>query len=394
MFPKKEDTKLKKEEQLLLLCSRTRVDSATKDIIESLVDNHLDWEHLIRMATQHRLIPLLYVNLNTICPRMVPNDVLKILKERFHDNARRNLLLTGELVKIMKLLEENSIKAVTYKGPVLANSIYGNIAYRQFGDIDILTDKKGALKAKNLILSLGYKFKESIVVKTSDYLKLDSEFRFVNEKGITIEINWKFEGMFFSFTNRPDFLLEDLIKVNINNFQIETINPANLFLMLCIHSAKHDWRRLSWICDINELILKETIDWDKTFKKAKQLGIERIININIFLAYELFGLELPKKLSKNFKYNFFVIRISYFIIKCSFLVPYSSLNIFKKFFLDFYKRERIVSSIHDCVKGLYTPTYNDVKDFKLPYFWIYKLIRPFLLIKRYGKKPLYKNKGS
>ena len=64
------------------------------------------------MATRHRLRPLLYYNLNAVCPEKVPEDVLIDLREFYHDNVRKNLMLTGELVKVMGLLEDNGIKCI------------------------------------------------------------------------------------------------------------------------------------------------------------------------------------------------------------------------------------------------------------------------------------------
>ncbi len=57
------------------------------------------------MATRHRLRPLLYYNLNSICPEKVPENVLVDLKEFYHHNVRKNLMLTGELVKVMEVTE-------------------------------------------------------------------------------------------------------------------------------------------------------------------------------------------------------------------------------------------------------------------------------------------------
>ena len=100
------------------------------------------------MASKHKLTPLLYRNLNSICPKMVPEDILDELKNYFNANVRKNLLMTGELIKILKLLKFNDINAIPYKGPVLANLAYGNLAFREFDDIDILVNKLDILNPK------------------------------------------------------------------------------------------------------------------------------------------------------------------------------------------------------------------------------------------------------
>ena len=68
----------------------------------------------------------------------------------------KNLLMTGELIKILKLLKVNDINAIPYKGPVLANLAYGTISLREFNDLDIFVNKCDTYEVYKLMLSLGY----------------------------------------------------------------------------------------------------------------------------------------------------------------------------------------------------------------------------------------------
>lgn len=335
-------------------------------------------------------MPLLYVNLNSICPDKVPIAFLEKLKKEFHKNVHKNLLLTLELVKIMKLLEKNHIKAVTYKGPVLTHSVYGNIAYRQFGDIDILTDKEGALKAKDIMIAEGYKLYPLIKVDDPTYMELESEFIFINkENGVKVEINWNFEGKFFNFADKPKFLFEDLKEFDINGHKINSFSSPNQLLMLSIHAAKHNWTLLYWICDISHFTQFEDIDWIQIMEKAEKLGVIRILMINLFLARDLFGLKLPKEILNYTDSSLLSILIQ--IKKRILHDRKNSLNIAEKFFLDLTKREKMSYGVRDCLKGLTHPSYNDFKDLPLPkrLFFIYSFIRPILLFKRYGTNRIY-----
>ena len=127
----KNEFKLKPEDKLILSCGHSQVNDEFEKKIMKLVNLDLDWEYILDMATRHRLMPLLYYNLNKICPDKVPEDVLVSLREFYHSNVRKNLMMTGELVKVMKLLEEKGVNAVTYKGPVLAQMAYGNVGDRK-----------------------------------------------------------------------------------------------------------------------------------------------------------------------------------------------------------------------------------------------------------------------
>lgn len=380
--------KLCHEDELLLCCARTRVDLETHKRIISLVNYDLDWEHLLQMASRHGLRPLLYHNLNSICPEKVPEDILAELYEHFNVNVRKNLLLTGELKKILELLKSNGINAIPFKGPVLAFFAYGNISFREFSDVDILIDKSYALKAKDVMISNEYELYSPVKVNDHRYLELESEYRFISkETEVNIDINWNFEGIIFSFQTNPCFLFSNLKSINFNSFDIYNFSQVNLLLMLCIHTAKHDWKRLSWLCDISEFLKKNKyIDWDETLEKAEKLGIKRILFINLFLAEKFFDLKIPKEIKIYLDSDSTVIKISSQIIKTLYKQN-RSLNIFEKFFLDLRRRDSIFYGFKDCINDLTRYSYKDFEDLPLPIFLfpLYIFIRPFLLLKRYGK---------
>ena len=53
-------------------------------------------------------------------------------------NAHRALWLTLELLNIHRHLQARGLEVLPYKGPVLAEALYGNVALRQFSDLDLL----------------------------------------------------------------------------------------------------------------------------------------------------------------------------------------------------------------------------------------------------------------
>ena len=61
------------------------------------------------------------------------------------------------LLKILELCETHHIDAVSYKGPILAQSIYGSLALRYFGDIDLLVHQRDVKALKDLLLDAGYR---------------------------------------------------------------------------------------------------------------------------------------------------------------------------------------------------------------------------------------------
>src|SRR5215469_4613412 len=115
------------ESELLLCCARTYVDLERAARIKALLQKDLDWNYLLRMGIRLGVMPLLYQSLNTTCPDGVPSTTLVQLRSEFLENALNNFLLTEELLKLLTLFEVHGIRAVPYKGPALAASVYGNI---------------------------------------------------------------------------------------------------------------------------------------------------------------------------------------------------------------------------------------------------------------------------
>jgi hypothetical protein len=65
-------------------------------------------------------------------------------------------------------------------------------------------------------------------------------------------------------------------------------------IYLCLHGGRHVWERLSWICDINEMISsREDIDWEQINKEAKRLRCEKALGLGLYLVNEFFGRRSP-----------------------------------------------------------------------------------------------------
>ncbi len=379
------------EDELLLCCARTRVEPEIKDEILLLVQEELDWQYISQMSSKHRLTPLLYKNLKAICPEMIPLDVLGELKNYYDANVRKNLLMTGELTRILKLLKVNDINAIPYKGPILADLAYGNISLREFNDLDIFVNKNDIYEVYKLMIYLGYELDSYPQhMDLSLYFRTQSEHKFINKKtNIILEIHNKFQGHFFSFPINPEFLYKtnNLNTINFQNFQTYVLSNESLIILLCIHCARHDWSRLFWICDIAEIFKTYEINHFKLFENAEKLGVKRILLINLFLTKDLFGLKLSNETINQIKNDHNIENICTILKQMLLTQNHRSLNIFKRIIFDVKKRESFYRGLIDVFSSIFKPTYLDFKELPLPSFLYpsYYIIRPFLLLKRFIK---------
>ena len=147
--------------------------------------------------------------------------------------------------------------------------------------------------------------------------------------------------------------------------------------MLCIHASGHYWDRLSWICDISELIQSHDINWEYILEKSDELGIRRLILINLLLAVDLFDLNLPNNIIKQLKSE--TIQNLAFKVKKRIFMPNSD-NIFKMANIRFNIREKMSHRIKDFLKIMFLPTNKEwekssLKSLFPPVSYFYRFIQ-------------------
>lgn len=384
---KYETVKLCPEDELLLCCARTDVNAEIKGKILSLIKNDLDWDYLLKLASRHRLMSLLYHNLNSVCHEMVPENILKELKDNFNANVRRNLMLTGELIKVLNLLESEGITAVPYKGPVLAQFLYGNIALREFVDLDIYIEKHDVLKIRDILISKEYSPLFNLnekMVKT--YLKSQDELILTKKDSCSIEFHWKFSSNFFSYPSIPESILcKNISNDVLNGKDILTFSPEDTFLILAVHAAGHYWSRLAWLCDIAELIKKYNLDWNEIMNKSNELSIKRIIYVTVCLVSEILGSKIPKKILSEISLDKTTKSISIKIMNDIFHENSKSFTLIDWMYFHLKLRENLRNGIIDSIYHVTVPSTKELEKLKLPYelYPLYYLFKPFNLLKRF-----------
>ena len=76
------------------------------------MEDQLDWAWLLDTARPHGILPLLHRYLSATANGAVPAPVRDALSERADADARRNLRLTGELVRILDAFSAHGVRAL------------------------------------------------------------------------------------------------------------------------------------------------------------------------------------------------------------------------------------------------------------------------------------------
>jgi hypothetical protein len=286
----------RREDEMLLQCVRSYIDPLEAERAESLARQDLDWEYVIQAALVHKVVPIVYHSLHTFWPKAVPNLIMHQLRERYQSNARRNLFLASELLKLVKLLEIGGIRAIAFKGPVFALYAYGNLSLRQQVDLDILIREKDIVRAKGVLLSNGYRLWRTMTEKQElAHLRSHHAFVFLPETPIfNVDLHWAIAQPHHANGLNKEMLWERVESVSLGGNRILTFRPEEMMLVLSMHGSKHCWEQLGSICDIAQLVRsRPDLDWKRVIREAHKAGCMKGLLLGLDLVRSMCGVIMP-----------------------------------------------------------------------------------------------------
>ncbi len=262
--------------------------------MRSLLEKPVNWDAVLRLADDHGTSPLLYENLSRLGSTL-PSPVLAALRQRYERNVHKSLFLARELMRILDCLDGLGIPAMPYKGIVLSEAHYGDMALRQSGDLDLFVGSRDVVRIKSALGDLGYTTRLAIPDNAvEDYVATGYEWTFDSPAGPNLlELQWALEPRFYAVDFAMNGLFERAANVTVAGRSVKTPSPEDLLLVLTVHAAKHVWGRLIWLCDIVQILKRENLDWDRVQSRSRDLGIERIVRITLLLAKDFLGAMIP-----------------------------------------------------------------------------------------------------
>jgi hypothetical protein len=282
-----------KEFDFLCACSGVELSSDRLARIAGWKEFGVDWSELLRLAEHHGVLPLLARNLSAH-GRGLPSQVEQSLRSAFDGNARRNLWFAGELVRIIDQFEKKNVRAIPYKGPMLAESAYGDVALRNFGDLDFLISPADFERARHALGELGYRPSSDFSPAVERFwLRNGYERSFDSAAGkYLVELQWALLPRFYTVDFRAEDLLARSCPASLGGREVLGLSAEDSLLVLCLHAAKHLWMRLIWICDIAETMRTQRVDWSIVYARAHDLGILHILGVSFWLAQRLLDCPL------------------------------------------------------------------------------------------------------
>lgn len=286
------------EIKLIIECCKL---SQNSDFIESNIALIKDWDDFLSLAHSHGIFPLAYKTLKNYI--QIPLEIQNTMKHINMNIVKQNMLMTSELLKVTKLLEENSIDVISFKGPALSQMAYGDVISRQYCDLDLLVDKSNFLQVVELLKSKSYSLiDEYILDKIQEKRNIFHDLTMINDSGVNVELHWRLFSDEYMIDFDEIMLLKNLHSIKIQAQNIKTFpNEVNL-IYLCIHGAKHNWERIEWLVDIMKFIKYETINKDILFDYIDKTKTQKIV----YSTFNLCSSILDMEVEDSFKNKVFI----------------------------------------------------------------------------------------
>lgn len=118
----------------------------------------IDWDYMVRVASEHLVLPTIYCRLKTRnLLHVLPAGLEVYLKDITQINRNRNKALLKEARNIHVIFKSNNINYVFLKGmALLKGEYYSDIGERMMGDIDLLVHPLDIGRAYKLLKNNGY----------------------------------------------------------------------------------------------------------------------------------------------------------------------------------------------------------------------------------------------
>lgn len=255
------------------------------------------WPRLLVLALEHGVLGQLAGCLGDGDASGVPPEIKRGLFERGRAQNFQTLRLTGELFRVLELFNQNEVRALVIKGPVLAVEAYADPGMRSYGDLDLLVRQRDIPRATELLIRSGYQ--PAISLGAIRAGKIPGQYLFCKpDAKLLVELH---NDLTLRYFPRP-LPIEDLfarqIRVRVDAQEVPAPSLEDHLVLICVHGAKHFWERLNWIADVAGLISRQPrIDWERASASAKAVEAEHLLHTGLRLGMDVLRAELPEPIA-------------------------------------------------------------------------------------------------
>ncbi len=233
-----------------------------------------DWDALVACAERNGLAGTIRAETRDAGMALPPDAARRLdaslVAERLHQERHR-----AALAEAAGALEVRRIRAVSLKGVVLGERLYGDPALRRTSDIDVLVAEDDCERAVAALSDAGWSWKEDPTERY--YRRHHQNLHLFRRDHPVIELHFRaFVG--FGIAVPSEDLVERAVAHRTGWIRTWVLCPEDEVLYLGLHAAGHLLERLGWLYDVKLLALRHPeLSWPEVAGRARSLGASRAL---------------------------------------------------------------------------------------------------------------------
>ena len=300
--------KISPEDKLLLSVVKTHTTAQELKDIDSLLPLVKDWENFVTQLIAHGSAPLLFKKLSLLNNNsLIPTEVKTKLQQAYYKTLTRSMVLYEGFATVASALKEAGIKVVALKGVYLSECLYGDIALRQFSDMDILVHEGDGEQCVAILTGMGFK---PFTTNMTEFI--DSQAEIVHYKpmvkgNLSVEIHIRLHRRSKQYAINTAEFINNAISVTINKTEVHALQLYDLLIHLCVHIDKHfSGGHIQMKCFndiVNLLFINEKVfDWQLFIDNCRIHKCEALVLKYLIMVNKFYNTPLPEHILTSYAY--------------------------------------------------------------------------------------------
>ena len=251
------------------------------------------------MASDHSVRPLLIRTLTALSWEAVPKSVRIDLMDFQRIHVAFCLAAAEQLGYVVAALTAHGVPVAAFKGVTAAIILHGDIAAREYNDIDVIVPEAQVDEAEDVLESIGYRGPYDDRRFRHAFLAYQRQYMFLHSDQAAVDLHWAFTSSHLPFPLDVARIWPTLAKLPVGQHKVPAVSGANFALLLAGHGAKERWLSLGWVCDFAQLIeCKRDLDWVEIYRRAHDRGSGDSILLACAMAERLLNVPVPAELAR------------------------------------------------------------------------------------------------
>ena len=292
--------------QLILSSAKLEPSVSELERLNDLIPQIENWDGLVAEIIARQTAPLFFKKLPLLTNRnLIPAEATAKLQQAYYRSLSRGMVLYSTFEKVAEAFCIAGIQVVVLKGIYLSEWLYGDIALRQFSDMDLLVKKEDALQCLSILKNLGFKPSDAAV---TEFISSQSEivhYAPMVLNNISVEVHIKLHRQSKHYDIKIDAFLSNAEKLLLRNKPVYGLELHDLLIHLCVHLDKHFRGGHVQFTSFNDIVnllekFKNEIDWTLLGQRSDYHACEQTVFKFLVLIHKFYNAALPEAILSKY----------------------------------------------------------------------------------------------